>query len=111
MSNPSIGFLDQSAEMTSSEMVVYYNNRPLMWRNLGLILLLSFGWGTVFTLVAPLIQLRMNKMSFGEDALETLGTVNYLKRLGLHRPQLWTQCSPALSIQTLRTLDHHDYVT
>ena len=57
-------------------MVAYYNNRPLMWRNLWLIMLLNLGWGLVFTLVSPLIQLRMNKMGFGESALGMLGAVN-----------------------------------
>jgi len=66
----------QTAEMTSPEMVAYYNNRPLMWRNLWLIMLLSLGWGTVFTVVSPLIQLRMNNMGFGEGALGTLGAIN-----------------------------------
>ena len=62
--------------MTSPEMVAYYNNRPLMWRNLWLIMLVSLGWGTVFTVVNPLVQLRMNNMGFGEGALGTLGAVN-----------------------------------
>lgn len=68
--------LNVKAEQTSPEMAAYYNNRPLMWRNLWLIMLLNLGWGLVFTLVSPLIQLRMNKMGFGESALGMLGAVN-----------------------------------
>ena len=66
----------QSAEMTSPEMAAYYNNRPLMWRNLGLIMLLNLGWLVVFTVVNPLIQLRMNNLGFGEGSLGTLIAVN-----------------------------------
>ena len=76
MSNPVEIPLNVKAEMTSPEMAAYYNNRPLMWRNLWLIMLLSLGWGLVFTVVGPLMQLRMNKMGFGEGALGTLGAVN-----------------------------------
>lgn len=68
--------LAQSAEMVSPEMSTYYNDRPLMWRNLWLITLLSLGWGVVFTVVSPLIQLQMNKIGFGERALGMLGAVN-----------------------------------
>lgn len=76
MSNASPSPSVQSAEMTSPEMAQFYNNRPLMWRNLGLIMLLSLGWGLVFTVVNPLIQLRLNKLGFGEGALGTLSAIN-----------------------------------
>ncbi len=65
-----------SAEAISPEMEAYYNNRPLMWRNLGLIMCLNVGWYVVFTVVGPLMQLRLNRMGVGEQTLGTLGAVN-----------------------------------
>lgn len=76
MSNTSPGSPGHSAELTSPEMVSYYADRPLMWRNLAMIVLMNLGWGVVFTVVNPLIQLRMNKLGFAEGALGTLGAIN-----------------------------------
>ena len=48
------------AEEASPEMKAYYANRPLMWRNLTMILVLNLGWSMCFTIIGPLMQLRMN---------------------------------------------------
>ncbi len=62
-----------SAEMISPEMARFYGDRPLMWRNLGLIVFLSVGWSLSFTVLGPLMQLRLNKMGV---SLETLGLMS-----------------------------------
>ena len=60
----------------SLEMDAYYANRPLMWRNLGLILLLNMGWAVSFTVINPLIQLRLNSVGVAEGGLGMIGAIN-----------------------------------
>lgn len=64
------------APATSSELEAYYNNRPLMWRNLGLILLLNLGWAVSFTVISPLIQLKLNSSGVSEGGLGFMAALN-----------------------------------
>lgn len=61
------------AEEINPEMKAYYANRPLMWRNLAMIAVLSMGWSAAFTIAGPLIQLRLYKMGLGTGALGDFG--------------------------------------
>ena len=66
----------KKAEEINPELVAFYENRPLMWRNLALILLLNLGWSVAFTVVHPLIQLRLNSVGVAEGGLGMMGAVN-----------------------------------
>ncbi len=54
----------------------YYGNRPLMWRNLGFILLLNLGWAVSFTVVGPLMQLKVNSAGLHEGGIGIVNTIN-----------------------------------
>ncbi len=69
--------LELGAETVTPELQAYYDNRPLMWRNLVLILLLNLGWGVSFTVVLPLIQLRLNAAGVAESGLGLMGAINF----------------------------------
>ncbi|XHR27126.1 MAG: MFS transporter [Chthoniobacteraceae bacterium] len=58
------------------DLTAYYGNRPLMWRNLGLILLLNLGWGVTFTVINPLIQLRLSSMGVSSSGLGMISAIN-----------------------------------
>lgn len=61
----------------SSELAAYYSNRRLMWRNLSLILLLNLGWATSFTVINPLIQLRLNHLGLTESGWGFISAANF----------------------------------
>ncbi len=69
--------LELGAETVTPELQAYYDNRPLMWRNLVLILLLNLGWGVSFTVVPLLIQLRLNAAGVAESGLGLMGAINF----------------------------------
>lgn len=54
----------------------YYGNRGLMWRNIFLILLLNLGWQLAFTVINPLMTLRLNKLGMSEKSISLMGLVN-----------------------------------
>lgn len=60
----------------SPELTAYYADRPLMWRNVILIGLCNVGWGVVFTIVGPLIALRLLELGFRENFQATINSVN-----------------------------------
>ncbi|MEI8194713.1 MAG: MFS transporter [Phycisphaerae bacterium] len=60
----------------SEEMVAYYANRPLMWRNMFLILVLNLGWQLAFTVINPLMQVRLKKLGMSATALGWMGLIN-----------------------------------
>ena len=50
---------------SNPQLVVYFSNRGLMWRNLLLIAMLNIGWQLVFTVINPLMQLHLKNGSSG----------------------------------------------
>ena len=64
------------AESITPELASYYGDRRLMWRNLGLILLLNVGWSVCFTVLGPLMQLRLNYMGVSIETLGLLSGIN-----------------------------------
>ncbi len=63
-------------EFTDPALHAYYANRPLMWRNLSFILLLNLGWAVSFTVVGPLMQLRVNASGLDEGGIGLVNTIN-----------------------------------
>ncbi|MFA5865524.1 MAG: MFS transporter [Phycisphaerae bacterium] len=63
-------------QTTDPVLVRYYSNRRLMWRNVFFIIVGNFGHSVCFTLVAPLMILRMNSSGVGEGGIGTLNSVN-----------------------------------
>jgi Na+/melibiose symporter-like transporter len=63
-------------EYETPELAAYYSNRPLMWRNLGFILLLNLGWAVSFTVVSPLIQLKLNSSGVAEGGIGFITALN-----------------------------------
>ncbi|OAM90601.1 MFS transporter [Termitidicoccus mucosus] len=63
--------------LSSPEMMAYYGNRGLMWRNFSMILLLNLGWAVSFTVINPLIQLRLNNAGVSEAGIGNIGAVNH----------------------------------
>ncbi|MEI8195007.1 MAG: hypothetical protein WCI73_03775, partial [Phycisphaerae bacterium] len=47
------------------ELQAYYDDRPLMWRNVLSFMFLTIGWNLCFTIVSPLMTLRMNSPQVG----------------------------------------------
>lgn len=99
------------------ELVPYYGNRPLMWRNMFLILLLNLGWQLVFTVINPLMAVHLKKMGVSATGLGWIGAINmwaysYLvmysawksdhtvSRWGRRLPFLFI-CSPIIIVSTL----------
>jgi len=70
-SNPSL-----NAAATTPALAAYHANRPLMWRNLGFILFLNLGWAISFTVVGPLMQLRVNTMGLGPEGIGIVSSIN-----------------------------------
>lgn len=60
----------------SPELAAYYDNRPLMWRNLTFILILNLGWSVAFTVVGPLMQLRVNNAGLGTTGIGIISSIN-----------------------------------
>ena len=60
------------------ELEAYYGNSKLMWRNVWWFLILQAGWSTCFTVVNPLMSLRMNSTAVGmnEGMIGMIGAVN-----------------------------------
>lgn len=65
-----------SGALNSPELTAYYENRPLMWRNLGHILILNLGWSVAFTVVGPLMQLRVNSAGLGTTGIGIVSSIN-----------------------------------
>lgn len=65
-----------SSGHATPELDAYYSNRPLMWRNLSLILLLNLGWAVSFTVISPLIQLKLNTSGVNESGLGFISALN-----------------------------------
>jgi len=60
------------------ELKAYYSNRPQLWRNVLWLMTLNVGWGICFTLVTPLMTLRMNssEIGMGEGMIGGISAVN-----------------------------------
>lgn len=56
----------------------FYANRPLMWRNLAWLIVLNMGWALCFTVINPLMTLRMNSpaIGLGEGMIGTIYSIN-----------------------------------
>lgn len=67
---------EPTPEYATPQLEAYYNNRPLMWRNLGLILLLNLGWAVSFTVISPLIQLKLNNSGVAEGGIGLMAAIN-----------------------------------
>ena len=63
-------------EFADPALRAYYDNRPLMWRNLSFILLLNLGWAVSFTVVGPLMQLRVNASGLHEGGIGIVNSIN-----------------------------------
>jgi Na+/melibiose symporter-like transporter len=70
------GRIDESA--LAPELRQYYGNRRLMWRNLFWLTILNGGWNIVFTVISPLMTLRMNspQVGMGEGMIATIFSIN-----------------------------------
>ena len=60
------------------ELEEYYSNKKLMWRNILWFMVLNLGWGICFTVVNPLMTLRMNSPAVGMDEgmIGMIGAIN-----------------------------------
>ncbi len=58
------------------ELAAYYANAPLMWRNVILIGISNLGWSMVFTVVGPLMTLKLLDLGVRENIQATIGSVN-----------------------------------
>ena len=58
------------------ELAAYYANTPLMWRNVILIGISNLGWSMVFTIVGPLMTLKLLDVGVRENIQATIGAVN-----------------------------------
>ena len=57
-------------------MAAYYADHSLMWRNVILIGICNLGWGMVFSLVGPLIVLKLLDLGVRENIQATISSVN-----------------------------------
>ena len=64
--------------MQSPELKAFYENKPLMWRNLTWLIILNMGWSLCFTVINPLMQLRMNspEIGLGEGTIGLINSIN-----------------------------------
>lgn len=62
----------------SPELAAYYNDRRLMWRNVVWFMLLNVGWSFCFTVVGPLMTLRLNskEIGLGESMIGMINSIN-----------------------------------
>lgn len=69
--------LEMPHELTP-ELEAYYGNRKLLWRNVWWFMVLNIGWSICFTVVNPLMTLRMNspQIGMGEGMIGTIGAIN-----------------------------------
>lgn len=58
------------------ELAAYYANTPLMWRNVILIGISNLGWSMVFTIVGPLMTLKLLDLGVRENIQATIASVN-----------------------------------
>ncbi len=57
-------------------LAAYYQDRPLMWRNITFIGIANLGWGLALGIIGPLIVLKLVGLGVGESIQNTIGTVN-----------------------------------
>ena len=55
----------------------FYADRPLMWRNIILVMIGNLGYGLAFTLIGPLMLLHMKACGIGEDWIGTIIAGNF----------------------------------
>ncbi len=62
----------------SPALEAFYADRPLMWRNLVWLIVLNMGWALCFTVLNPLMTLRMNspEIGLGEGMIGTIYSIN-----------------------------------
>jgi MFS family permease len=58
------------------ELAAYYADTPLMWRNVILIGVSNLGWSMVFTIVGPLMTLKLLELGVKENIQATISSVN-----------------------------------
>jgi len=64
------------AQRATPELAAYYADSRLMWRNIILIGICNMGWGLVFTIVGPLMTLKLLESGFAEGIQGTLTAAN-----------------------------------
>ena len=74
--NDAAATTDAFQQSLTPELRAYYADRKLMWRNLTLIAALNMGWGIVFTVIGPMMALRMLEVGVGENVQATMNSVN-----------------------------------
>jgi len=69
--------LEMPHELTP-ELKAYYGNRALLWRNVIWFMVLGIGWCVCFTVVNPLMTLRMNspEIGMGESMIGSINAIN-----------------------------------
>ena len=58
------------------ELAAYYSDFPLMWRNVVLIGISNLGWNMVFTIVGPLMTLKLLDLGVRENIQASISSVN-----------------------------------
>jgi len=61
----------------SPELEAYYANRPLLIRNIILIMIANAGWVVSLSFITPLIILRLNNIGAGEQTIGTVQSINF----------------------------------
>ena len=56
--------------------IAYYANVPLLWRNVIMIGIANLGWSMVFTIVGPLMTLKLLDLGVRENIQATITSVN-----------------------------------
>ena len=111
---------------TTPELKAYYADSKLMWRNIFWLGVLTVGWSKVFTIVSPLMTLRLNspEVGLGEAAIGMIGSINgyavsflvmyfswksdhTVSRWGRRIPFLWIS-SPGIIISVILFPFFHD---
>ena len=57
-------------------LAAFYADRPLMWRNIVFISVLSFGWAAAFTYINPLMQLQLKSAGVSDSTLGLISGTN-----------------------------------
>ena len=71
--SPELAAADQKPEL-----LAYYADKTLMWRNIILIGICNVGWGVVAVIVGPLIALRLLELGLRENIQATINSTNGL---------------------------------
>lgn len=64
------------AQASTPELLAYYANRPLLWRNVGYLMSCRVGWDFVFAIVAPLMLLRLAEVGVSTGTIGLITSIN-----------------------------------